>query len=65
MSNDSSSSNADLIEARRDYTASTLRRSDLATSPISQFTQWLQDARDRQILDATAMSVSTVDSDGH
>ncbi|MFK7856384.1 MAG: pyridoxamine 5'-phosphate oxidase [Granulosicoccus sp.] len=64
MSNENNSINAGLIEARRDYTASTLRRNDLAPNPFSQFTQWLQDARDQQILDATAMSLSTVDSDG-
>lgn len=64
MNTENSSNPADLIEARRDYTASTLRRCDLAANPISQFTQWLQDARDQKILDATAMSLSTVDGDG-
>ena len=59
-----STSNADLIEARRDYTADTLRRADLADDPFKQFTRWLQDARDRKILDATAMTLSTADSSG-
>ena len=53
-----------LIEERRDYTASTLRRADLAEDPISQFTHWLQDARDAKIKDATAMMLSTADADG-
>ncbi|MFK7857303.1 MAG: pyridoxamine 5'-phosphate oxidase [Granulosicoccus sp.] len=62
MSNESST--ADLIEPRRDYTADTLRRRDLSDTPIKQFTQWLQDARDRKILDATAMTLCTADATG-
>ncbi|MFK7997251.1 MAG: pyridoxamine 5'-phosphate oxidase [Granulosicoccus sp.] len=62
MSEDSNT--ADLIEPRRDYTADTLRRSDLADSPFQQFTQWLQDARDKKILDATAMTLCTADRSG-
>lgn len=55
---------ADLIEPRRDYTANTLRRDDLADSPVQQFTHWLQDARDQKILDATAMTLCTTDGNG-
>ncbi len=54
----------DLIEPRRDYTADTLRRKDLADNPTTQFKHWLQDARDRKILDATAMMLSTADAEG-
>jgi len=57
-------STADLIEPRRDYTADTLRRADLAESPFEQFTHWLQDARDKKILDATAMTLGTADKSG-
>ena len=53
-----------LIEARRDYTADTLRRSDLAATPLAQFTRWLADARARKLVDATAMSVATAGADG-
>ena len=53
-----------LIEERRDYTADTLRRADLAADPVDQFTAWLADARAHRILDATAMSLATVDADG-
>jgi pyridoxamine 5'-phosphate oxidase len=60
----SKSESAGLIEPRRDYTANTLRRKDLASDPIQQFTQWLQDARDHKILDATAMMLATADSSG-
>ena len=67
MTKENNSSNlndsaASLIEERRDYTANTLRSADLATNPTTQFTQWLQDARDQKILDATAMMLSTSDS---
>ena len=54
----------DLIEERRDYTADTLRRGDLAPAPLAQFTQWLKDARALKIIDATAMTVSTADATG-
>lgn len=63
-STDSSPAAASLIEERRDYTANTLRGKDLSSSPVTQFTQWLQDARDEKILDATAMMLSTSDSTG-
>jgi len=53
-----------LIEARRDYTADTLRRADLADDPLDQFAKWLQAARDKKILDATAMVVATADASG-
>lgn len=55
---------SELIEPRRDYTADTLRRNDLTDSPFTQFTHWLQDARDKKILDATAMMLSTADANG-
>ncbi len=57
-------SNETLIEARRDYRADTLSRADLATSPVVQFTHWLQDARDAKLIDATAMVVATADGSG-
>lgn len=59
---DATPTTASLIEERRDYTANTLRRKNLSSSPITQFTNWLQDARDANILDATAMTLSTSDS---
>ena len=63
-SENSSENNNELIEERRDYTADTLRRSELANTPLEQFAQWLKDARARKIIDATAMMVSTVDVAG-
>ncbi len=54
----------DLIEARRDYTANSLRRENLASTPLDQFTQWLQEARDAKLIDATAMVVATASANG-
>ena len=65
MADDNSNeNNSELIEERRDYTADTLRRSELASTPLAQFAQWLKDARARKIIDATAMMVSTADATG-
>lgn len=54
----------DLIEPRRDYTAATLSRSELQESPIEQFREWMQQARDAKILDASAMALATADELG-
>lgn len=61
---DKSSDAASLIEPRRDYNANSLTRKQLQSTPVAQFTQWLQEARDQQILDATAMTLSTADTSG-
>jgi len=52
------------LESRRDYTADSLRHSQLCTSPTEQFGHWLQAARDKKIIDATAVALSTVDATG-
>lgn len=52
-----------LIEPRRDYSSDTLSRSQLASSPIEQFKNWLADARAAKLIDATAMVLSTAGSD--
>lgn len=54
----------DLIESRRDYTASTLSRTELNDSPVEQFRLWMQHARDAKILDASAMALATADTQG-
>ena len=58
-------STSELSDTRRDYSKNTLRRTDLATDPIEQFSGWLNAANDRKLLDATAMTLSTVDANGH
>lgn len=57
-------SNDDLIEERRDYEANTLRRKDLAEHPFEQFKQWMKQARDAKLIDASAMAVATCDAKG-
>jgi len=54
----------ELIEPRRDYTANTLSRSELAATPVEQFQHWMQQARDARILDASAMALATADKAG-
>ncbi|MDH3386479.1 MAG: pyridoxamine 5'-phosphate oxidase [Gammaproteobacteria bacterium] len=54
----------DLSDVRRDYEAHGLSRKDMDPDPFAQFGQWLQRARDLELLDATAMTLATVDADG-
>ena len=50
-----------LIEARRQYEHATLNRDQLHPDPVSQFENWLKDAREAKLIDATAMALTTVD----
>jgi len=54
----------ELIEYRRDYSANTLSSDELAASPIDQFKHWMRQARDANILDASAMALATADTKG-
>ena len=54
----------DLSDVRRHYESSGIRKSDLDASPIIQFGCWLQEARDLNLLDSTAMTLATSTSDG-
>ena len=54
----------DLSDVRRDYEAHGISRKDMDPDPFVQFGQWLQRARDLELLDATAMTLSTADSAG-
>lgn len=60
----SEANNNDLIEPRRDYTAHTLKRADLHASPFDQFAHWMRQAREADILDASAMALCTADPSG-
>lgn len=53
------------IEPRHDYTQGNLRRYDLTAEPLDLFERWLQQAITANLPDATAMSVATVDGQGH
>lgn len=51
-----------LFDERRDYQALSLNRGDLSNNPYELFAHWLQSARDANIIDATAMTLATVDA---
>lgn len=53
-----------LDDVRREYLKGGLRRSALNENPIHQLELWLDDAAKLEILDATAMTLATVDTDG-
>lgn len=55
---------AELAALRRDYSERGLRRSELASDPIVQFTAWLAET-EQQILEPNAMTLSTVDAHAH
>ena len=54
----------DLESFRREYLRGGLHRKDLQEDPIEQFSIWMQQALDLGIIDPTAMTMSTVASDG-
>jgi pyridoxamine 5'-phosphate oxidase len=53
-----------LDAVRREYLKSGLNRSELNLSPITQLENWLAQASEVELVDATAMTLSTVDSSG-
>ena len=54
----------DLSDVRRDYEAHGITRKDMDSDPFVQFGQWLQRARDLELIDATAMTLATADNSG-
>lgn len=54
----------DLSDVRRDYEAHGITRKDMDSDPFVQFGQWLQRARDLELIDATAMTLATADNGG-
>lgn len=53
----------DLADIRRNFESDGLRQSDMARDPFEQFTEWMNDALDANILDPNAMTVATVGAD--
>ncbi len=53
-----------LGDVRRDYESHGIARKDMDSDPFTQFGQWLQRARDLELLDATAMMLATVGAGG-
>lgn len=56
--------NRDYHNERREYEFTSLSREELARDPLEQFNGWMDQAIQQNITDPTAMSVSTVGSDG-
>ncbi len=54
----------DLQSVRNDYTKSTFREEDLTKDPIIIIQNWVKEALQQNIIEATAMSLSTVGEDG-
>lgn len=50
---------------RREYTRQGLTEEDLADDPMDVFADWFQAAVDENLLDANAMTLATVDAEGH
>ena len=54
----------DLQDDRKDYKLDELTRKTLTSNPLSLFNTWMNDARSADIIDATAMTLATVGSNG-
>lgn len=54
----------DLGDLRRDYRNEPLSRAELDDDPFIQFDRWFAQAEKTEMIDANAMSVSSVDADG-
>ncbi len=54
----------DLESLRREYLKGGLRRQELASDPLDQFTLWMQQAIELDVVDPTAMTIATVSKDG-
>ena len=54
-----------LADLRREYTKGGLRRTDLDPNPVAQFQKWFEQALTAQLLEPSAMTLATVDKDGH
>ena len=49
---------------RRDYTMASLDLADVDADPITQFTQWFDDARRAELLEPNAMTLATSSTEG-
>ena len=56
--------NTDLANLRRDYSSQELSENSIAADPFAQFSKWMDEALNSKVLDANAMTASTVDAEG-
>lgn len=54
----------ELADLRRDFSSAGLDESSCAANPFDQFSKWMDDALNADIIDPNAMTVSTVGEDG-
>ncbi len=54
----------DITDLRNEYTQSGLNREELNLCPFAQFGQWFKQAKDAEIHEVNAMSLSTVSANG-
>ena len=54
----------DLTSVRREYESQRIHVAEMNADPIAQFGEWLQKTRDLNLLDSTAMTLATADTDG-
>jgi len=54
----------DLSDIRREYTKGGLRRAELPVEPMALFEKWMEQAKEAELSDPTAMCVATVDENG-
>ncbi len=54
----------ELADLRRDYSLTELSRSSVDSDPFAQFAKWMSEAMDSAVIEPTAMTVSTVDTEG-
>lgn len=55
---------AKISQIRTDYTLHTLDEQDVATHPITQFNQWLDEAIKAEVAEPTAMHLATANKEG-
>lgn len=56
--------NKNLADVRRNYESSGITKADLDVNPFTQFGHWLQQARDLELIDSTAMTLATSNPEG-
>lgn len=52
-------------DIRRDYKVGSLSAKDMPANPIEKMDEWLQEAIDKQVIEPTAIVVTTADTKGH
>lgn len=55
--------NGDLTHLRREFRQSGLHKSELDASPIKQFSQWFEQAKEAGVVEPSAMSLATADAE--